>query len=276
MKEVNKRSVILFLDNYVGYETFKILEADKDVKILQVVTHPKEVALYYNEIRELCYVSSIPVSEISEVRERYDEIIAPLNVDYLLSLYFDYILDDRFLNLPDIDAINLHPGYLPYNKGFYYYAWTLLDGTPAGVSLHQMVADVDKGNVISQLPIRIDNNDTGESIYKKHEEASINLFDITWPSIKKQNYKHYRQLHTGTHNSIKKSQNKLTINAYEEYKAIDLINQLRVFSFPDKKEGCLIKLGEKEYKINLELIEISGNEPINMPGGYQVTESTSN
>ena len=44
--------------------------------------------------------------------------------------------------------LNLHTGYLPWNKGAYPNVWPILDGSPAGVTLHRVDAGIDTGPIL--------------------------------------------------------------------------------------------------------------------------------
>jgi len=43
---------------------------------------------------------------------------------------------------------NLHPGYLPWGRGYYPVFWALWEHTPAGATLHCITAGLDKGPIV--------------------------------------------------------------------------------------------------------------------------------
>jgi methionyl-tRNA formyltransferase len=264
-----KNKILACLDNNTGLNVLEYLINDKDSEVVFVITHPEMCGIKYNGIYELCQKNSIQCIDIIKVRENFDLYFSELSVDYLVSIYFDYILDERFLNLPYVEAINLHPGYLPYNKGFYYYVWALLEGTPAGVSIHRMTEDVDDGHIISQKRVIIENTDTGDIIYQKHENEAFKLFQATWPNIKIGNYKTYQQQHVGTHKKLKDFHTLRQIDPFKEYKAIDLINQIRVLSH-ENIIGSKIFLNGQEYSIKLKLEKINKTKNDVIPGGKRI------
>ncbi|MDQ3288333.1 MAG: formyl transferase [Pseudomonadota bacterium] len=256
--------VLLCIDNVAGYEVLKYLAGRPGVEVVAAIVHPEANATHLDEIVAFCAAVDVPVIEIRQARKHFDKLIAPLKPDFLVSIFFDYILDDRFVSLPSRDAVNLHPGYLPYNKGFYYYAWAVLDGTPAGVSIHRIVSEVDAGPIISQLHVRIDAADTGEIIYDKHMNASIELFKASWPALKAGTYKVFRQRHGGTRKLIAETNKTLEIDPHASYTARDLIDKLRVFSFSDGG-GCVIQIDGRKYSVGIELVEIV-DEVVRIPG----------
>ena len=56
--------------------------------------------------------------------------------------------------LPD-RVVNLHIAYLPYNRGADPNLWSVLEDTPAGVSIHYVDEGVDTGDIIAQRRARV-------------------------------------------------------------------------------------------------------------------------
>lgn len=249
--------VVACIDNRVGYEVLRHIVETRTAEVVHVVVHPSQTILYAAEILSFCEAHRIPTCDVERARREFDTLLAPIRPDYLLSIYFDYILDDRFLALPARDAINLHPGYLPYNKGFYYYVWSVLDGTPAGVSLHRMAAEVDNGDIIAQARILVDPADDGESLYRKHEDESIRLFAGTWSSVLAGSYRVHRQRHGGTRHKLRETRGLLALDPHETMTALEFIDRLRVTTFRGKA-GCTVDLGGRTYQLSLTMTELEG------------------
>ena len=51
--------------------------------------------------------------------------------------------------------VNLHTGYLPWNRGMYPNVWPLVDWSPAGVTLHWMDEGIDTGDIIAQWRVDV-------------------------------------------------------------------------------------------------------------------------
>src|SRR5688572_9082774 len=71
------------------------------------------------------------------------EFLRDLAPDYLVSVAFGYILRPDVLAIARAGAINLHTGFLPYNRGAHPNVWSIVEGTPAGATLHWVDAGVD-------------------------------------------------------------------------------------------------------------------------------------
>jgi len=263
------RRVLVCADNRVGAELLQFLCETPRTQVVGVIVHPERTARSLALIAATAERHGVPVFEIRSARRDFDAI-ARLSPDYLVSLYFDYILDDRFLSLPSQLALNLHPGYLPYNKGFYYYVWAQLDGTPAGVSIHRMVADVDAGEIISQARVRISPADTGAVIYAKHEDASIRLFRATWPAIVGNRYKLYDQSHPGTRHRVAETEEIAHVDPFERVRVIDFLDRVRVLTGSQGPQ-CTIELGGTRYRLAISLTPadetVTGDVPVSAAVG---------
>ncbi len=257
-------TVLPCIDNEPGLEVLRYLLMRERVRVPAVIVHPENNALCLEQITALCREHEVEVIDVKQARADFAERIRPLAPDFIVSIYFDYILDERFIKLARRDSINLHPGYLPYNKGFYYYAWAQLDGTPAGVSIHRMVSEVDAGPIISQSRVRIDESDTGSDIYKNHINESIRLFQATWPALEDESYRVFPQRHQGTRKKISQTNTARELDADDKYTAKQFIDLLRVFTF-DGHGGCTIELDGKRYSVAIQLREV-GDEAVAIPG----------
>jgi len=262
--------VLACVDNRVGFECLRFLSGISTTRLVGVIVHPVKTALYWDETIAFCRERQLPCFEIGEARDQFEKIAA-LEPDFLVSIYFDYILDSRFLNLPRFEAVNLHPGYLPYNRGFYYYVWAVLDGTPAGVSIHAMRPAVDAGEIISQARVFIEPADTGDIIYKKHEEEAIRLFQATWPAIVCVKHRHFRQLHPGTRHRLRDAEQLVTIDPFEKLRVIDLIDRVRLLT-GTSGSLCMIEINGRTYRLSIDLTdqEVDREAFAGHPGGTRM------
>ena len=102
-----------------------------------------------------------------------------------ISVGYRYILKPEQIKAFRYGVINLHTGYLPWNRGAYPNIWPIIDGTPAGVTLHWIDAGVDTGPIIAQVPVTVEPTDTAGSLYVKLQHAAFDLFTLMWPRILK-------------------------------------------------------------------------------------------
>jgi methionyl-tRNA formyltransferase len=141
-----------------------------------VVVHPPASADCAGELAAL----GVPAWEWPAGRPEV-EALAP---DCLFSVLFGYQLRPEWLRIPSWRPINLHPGLLPYNRRRNPYVWPLVDGTPAGTTLHVMDENLDTGPLLCQQPVPVYSEDTALSLFLRLEAASLTMVTANWPGIR--------------------------------------------------------------------------------------------
>ena len=80
------------------------------------------------------------------------------NFDMVISFGYRFLFKKyQLLNLKR-PIINLHISYLPYNRGTHPNFWSHYEGTPSGVTIHEIDDGVDTGPIINQKKIVFTNN----------------------------------------------------------------------------------------------------------------------
>jgi len=104
--------------------------------------------------------------------------------DLALSFGYRHILKPDALQTAKREVLNLHIGYLPYNRGAHPNFWSFFEGTPAGVTIHAIDEGVDTGPVAFQ---RLVNFDRGENTFAETHARLIaeieSLFEENIQSI---------------------------------------------------------------------------------------------
>lgn len=132
--------------------------------------------------------------------------IKELNPDYILCDRYNYILKADVLEAMGGRAINLHPSYLPWNKGCRPNFFSIYDQTITGVSIHQMNKGIDTGDIIVQRKVDYEDEDTLKTSFYKSRTSIINMLFENWLDIKNQNIRTFSQIEKGSYNSEKKFQ----------------------------------------------------------------------
>lgn len=92
-----------------------------------------------------------------------------------ISLEYDKIIrPDRFV---EARAYNIHFSLLPKYKGMYTSIWPILNNESySGVTLHEIDAGIDTGNIVEQRRFLISENDRARDLYDKYLSCSFELF----------------------------------------------------------------------------------------------------
>lgn len=179
--------------------------------------------------------------------------IKALGCDMAVSVFYGYRLLPDFLDMFPKGCINLHPSYLPYNRGAYPNVWSIVESTPAGATLHYIDEGLDTGAIIAQRLTVQEPWDTGESLYAKLLDTGYGLFTENWQDVVDGTVKIEDQVSGEGSFHLKKDVDGIDyIDLDKTYKAADLINILRARTFPPFKGAYFVHNGKKVY-VNLEL-----------------------
>jgi methionyl-tRNA formyltransferase len=186
------------------------------------------------------------------------QFFASLNLDYIICIHFPYIVPESVLNIPRHGVINLHPAYLPYNRGWHTPSWALLENTPIGATLHFMEAGLDTGDIIHQKQLNPAPDDTAHSLYQKLKLLEFEVFKEALPGLIKQSYQRMPQAATdGTaHKRAELYQENIQkIDLDETVLAGELIQKLRALTTNDITEAAYFVADGKKYRIQISIQE---------------------
>jgi len=181
------------------------------------------------------------------------EKLQTLNLDYIFGIHFPYIIPTEFLELPKIGFLNLHPAYLPYNKGWHTPSWAIIDGTPYGATLHFMTEKLDEGNIIHQKKIEVKPSDTAHTLYNRVMTVEEEVFTEAFESIKNLKPKSTPQTHVGTNHSKKDLKSVQEIDLNKTYSGRELIDLLRGLTTNKIEEAAYFKKGDDTYYIQVNI-----------------------
>ncbi|WP_449063264.1 formyltransferase family protein [Planomonospora algeriensis] len=180
--------IILFCNDRSGLEIAAWLRGRPDADIAAVVLNapgrrPRradEIRGLFPDLDRLGLVLTGDMLGNEEVLRRIEGLGAELGV----SLFFAHIFTLDVMKAFPRGIVNLHPSLLPYNRGRQPAVWSIIDGTPAGVTLHMIDEGIDTGPVLAQQEVAVHPHDTGSSLYRRLEEAAVELFLRTWPALR--------------------------------------------------------------------------------------------
>jgi methionyl-tRNA formyltransferase len=101
-----------------------------------------------------------------------------------VSYGYQHILPKTVLDRFPDRAINLHIALLPWNRGSDPNFWSIVDGTPKGVTIHYLDEGIDTGDIIAQREVAFADDDTLRTSFEKLRRAIAALFREHWPDIR--------------------------------------------------------------------------------------------
>ena len=113
--------------------------------------------------------AGIPVFQPLKLRvEENVERIREEAPDAIVVAAYGQILPQSVLSIPQYGCINVHASLLPRLRGAAPIQWAVINGEEySGVSIMQMDAGLDTGDVILQEKVKLDPKETAESLYDK-------------------------------------------------------------------------------------------------------------
>lgn len=243
---------VYFANNRVGFEILRWL-IQSEAPPIGLVVHPVERAKYRDEIIATSGLEDDRVLQADRLHssEGIDWLRA-LDPEWLISVYFGFILKSAVLEVPRKGAINLHPALLPYNRGANPNVWSIVDGTPAGVTLHFIENGIDTGDIIEQREIAVSRSDTGATLYTRLESAAIDLFRGAWPSLVSGTYRRVPQRGKGSSHRVSDLDRIDRIDPLQTMTAQALIDIIRARTFPPYR-GAYLDFGSSRIYLQLSL-----------------------
>jgi methionyl-tRNA formyltransferase len=175
------------------------------------------------------------------------------------SVHYPRIIKPHLIGRYD-KLYNLHPGYLPWGRGFYPVFWALWEETCAGATLHEITAVVDAGPIVAQIPVEYDAHDTGGSLHQRVREAEEKLFLNYWPGILKgESLAAIPQpVNKGNHHTKKEFFALKREASLETLSGTELLRLIRCLSFPGFS-GLEVTIGERKFHLRLEELASFGD-----------------
>ena len=246
--------VVAFVNGRVGREVVRCLAEHDSTAVVGLVLHPSDRRSEGQAILSAGQLTESRVLEAPTLREEQGtERLRELEPDAGVSAFFGHVLSSDVLGVFPEGCVNLHPAYLPYNRGTYPNVWSIVDRTPAGVSLHFMDEGVDTGPILARRRVTREPWDTGETLYRRLEDACVQLFRDAWPAFRDGRLEAEAQdPNAGTHH-VRADVKKIDpIDLDENYRARELIDRLRARTFPPY-EGCYFEVDGRRVYMRLHL-----------------------
>lgn len=225
-------SVVCFVNNRLGWRAVEWVVARGD-QIAGLVLHPQDRRRYGAEMCAAAGVADDRVFDGSRLADA--DVVArlrALGADYGLSVLFGYRLSRDVFTMFPRGCFNLHPALLPYNRGADPNVWAIVDGTPAGATLHWIDERIDTGDIVAQARLDVLPTDTGETLYRRLEDHSLQVLAAGWPLVTSGRAPRTPQPAGGSAHRRADTHALEYIDLDRTYTGRELIDRLRALTFP--------------------------------------------
>lgn len=248
---VDKPKLVYLANRRIGLRCLGIL-LEHDWKPSVLLVPEGSYAECAGDMRAL--VPEIPIIEGRRfLKKEILDLLQKLEPHYLVSVHFPYVIPEAVLRIPSIGALNLHPAYLPYNRGWHTPSWAIYEGTPYGATLHWMDAGLDTGDIALRRAISVLPQDTAHSLYQRVLELEEALFREAVPLMLEGSLPRQPQ-ETGGTSHTKAELNKIQrLDLDESMSVRKVIDRLRALTTSRWDEAAYFEHQGNRYRVRVEI-----------------------
>ena len=159
----------LLVSGNLGYQMLKKIQTDKEISFVLTDSNSEDII-------QFCSVHNIPIYIGNPRNGKSSLFLEDKSCDVILSINYLYLIDEYLIQIPSKYAINFHGSLLPKYRGRTPHVWAIINNeTKTGITAHLIDADCDTGDIVEQIVIEINQNDTGASILEKFNEKYWDL-----------------------------------------------------------------------------------------------------
>ena len=232
---MTKKRIALLGKNDASVIALDILSKE-DVEIVLVSPNNSDSGEdnWQKSLKKRAQELKLNVKQFPKIKDNISiEYLKSLDIDFIFSVQYDQIVNQKIIDTAKFGAINLHFAPLPRYRGVSPIAFALINGEKEfGVTLHYMDPGVDTGDIINQIFFDISNIENARSLYDLSVEKALQLFENELGNILFLKNKRIPQDNTKalyySHGSINFKENKINFNKDTN----NLYNWIRAFIFP--------------------------------------------
>jgi methionyl-tRNA formyltransferase len=177
---------VVFAYHEIGYVCLQeLLRAGAQVAAVFTHDDDPDEQIWFRSVRQLAEAHQVPVHAPASVNiPEWVARIAACQPDFIFSFYYRKLLCNDILAAARRGALNLHGSLLPKYRGRCPVNWVLIHGErESGVTLHYMVEQPDRGDIVAQRAVPIADDDTALTLFHKLTAAAALLMRELYPQL---------------------------------------------------------------------------------------------
>ena len=228
---------------------------DRGDQPLALLLSDKKKASHAVQLRGMC--KHLPATHISYGKDfhapEFIERLHSLDLDFIVGIHHPVLYPKEVLDTPRQGCLNLHPAYLPFNKGWHTPSWAILDGTPYGATLHFMGEEIDSGDIVHQLQVEVKPDDTANSLYQRILAAEGEVFKEAWPMLASGQYKRRPQGDGGTAHKKADLKTRQALDLSVQRPVGEVLDQLRALTTNRVAEAAYFEKDGRRYAVQVNI-----------------------
>ena len=169
---------------------------DSQVDIVGVCTLPNSTLnsdhsdlSYISTVNDIPWIYSLDINSEESI-----QWIADKKPNVIFCLGWSYLLKSAILKLAPLGVVGYHPSALPKNRGRHPLIWALVLGLNETASTFFIMDDgADSGDIISQIKIKIKDEDDATTLYEKMTLCALGQLQNLVPLIANNTFKRVTQ-----------------------------------------------------------------------------------
>lgn len=159
-------------------------------EVLAVFTQPDRPAGRGNKlnppaVKIAALKHNLPIHQPTKVRTpEFKELFESFSPDVAVIVAYGRIIPEWILNIPKYGFINLHFSLLPFYRGAAPVNWAVANGEKqSGVTTMQLVPELDAGDILLQLAVNIESEETALEFGERLSHLGAGLLSETLSKI---------------------------------------------------------------------------------------------
>src|SRR5262249_13073064 len=145
---------------------------DAGFNIRLVVTQPdrpkgRGMGVVYSPVKQRTIELGLPLAQPERIKNNpeFRAQLEGINPDAIVVVGYGRLIPQWMLDLPPVGNINVHASLLPKYRGAAPIQWAIAQGeTETGVTTMKIDAGLDTGGILLQRTMRIEDDDTAETL----------------------------------------------------------------------------------------------------------------
>ncbi len=148
--------------------------------VVRVISQPdkrvgRKKEIQFSSVKQCAIDHNIEVLQPNSIKELSDQL-ALFDVDLIVTCAYGQKIPSAILEKPKFGSINVHASLLPKLRGGAPIHYAIMQGhEESGISIMRMIDRMDAGDVMSQVKVKIEKEDTTGTLYDKLAQAGAKL-----------------------------------------------------------------------------------------------------
>lgn len=184
-----------------------------------------------------------------DVRKQLATVVA--SYDLVISIHCRQFFPPELVR--KVRCINVHPGFNPYNRGWFPQVFSILNGKQAGATIHEIDEQLDHGPIIAQRRYKIESWDTSASAYAEIMRIERELVLEHFVAIRERSYRAGAPASEGNLNYKRDFDRLKHIDLDQQGRFGDFLDRLRALTHGEYRNAYYVDESGRRVFIRIEL-----------------------